>query len=132
MPQRQRPSPSRAGWGEDQARAAERPRRQAKAPIRAETADPPDRAKITPALETYERGGDRRRWQRGAALPQLGQTDLGTAKRLMRRLRDTVPDSTGEQMNLAAGSGAWMVEGSPARLIRDYNDLVGSYNRGIR
>ncbi len=35
-------------------------------------------------------------------------------------------------MNLASGSGsgAWMVEGSPTRLIRDDNDLVGSYNRG--
>ncbi|MGB6707906.1 MAG: hypothetical protein WBE94_22690 [Pseudolabrys sp.] len=28
-----------------------------------------------------------------------------------------------------AGSG-WMVEGSPPRLLRDYNQLVESYNRG--
>jgi len=28
-----------------------------------------------------------------------------------------------------AGSG-WMVEGSPPWLLRDYNKLVGSYNRG--
>ena len=28
-----------------------------------------------------------------------------------------------------AGSG-WMVEGSPARLLRDYNQLIDSYNRG--
>ena len=30
-----------------------------------------------------------------------------------------------------AGAG-WMVEGSPARLMRDYNQLVDGYNRGAR
>jgi hypothetical protein len=33
-------------------------------------------------------------------------------------------------MMLGSGAGAWMVEGSPPRLLRDYNQLVDSYNRG--
>jgi hypothetical protein len=50
----------------------------------------------------------------------------------MRRIRDKVPYSSGEKMILNTGSGGWMIEGSPARLTRDYNDLVGNYNRGGR
>jgi len=56
---------------------------------------------------------------------------LVTAKQLMRRIRDKVPYSQGDRMMLNAGSG-WMVEGSPQRLMRDYNQLVESYNRGGR
>jgi hypothetical protein len=54
---------------------------------------------------------------------------LVTAKQVMRRIRDKVPYSQGDKMMLNAGSG-WMVEGSPQRLMRDYNQLVESYNRG--
>jgi hypothetical protein len=28
--------------------------------------------------------------------------------------------------------GAWMVQGSPARLMRDYNQLLSSYNSGAK
>jgi hypothetical protein len=56
---------------------------------------------------------------------------LTSAKQLMRRIRDKVPYSQGDRMMLNAGSG-WMVEGSPQRLMRDYNQLVDSYNRGGR
>jgi hypothetical protein len=56
---------------------------------------------------------------------------LVTAKQVMRRVRDKVPYSQGDKMMLDAGSG-WMVEGSPQRLMRDYNQLVDSYNRGGR
>ena len=49
----------------------------------------------------------------------------------MRRIRDKVPYSTGDKMMLNAGSG-WMVEGSPPRLLRDYNQLIESCNRGAR
>lgn len=104
----------------------------AKALVRAETADTPDLAKITPALETYEAAVTAADGTVDGSFLISAKNYLGTAKRLMRRLRDKVPYSTGEQMTLSTGSGAWMVEGSPARLIRDYNDLVGSYNRGIR
>jgi hypothetical protein len=30
------------------------------------------------------------------------------------------------------GGGGWMVEGSPPRLLRDYNQLIESYNSGAR
>ena len=56
---------------------------------------------------------------------------LTTAKQLMRRIRDKVPYSSGDKMMLNAGGG-WMVEGSPPRLLRDYNELIESYNRGAR
>jgi hypothetical protein len=54
---------------------------------------------------------------------------LTTGKQLMRRIRDKVPYSKGDQMMLNAGGG-WMVEGSPPRLLRDYNQLIEAYNRG--
>lgn len=57
---------------------------------------------------------------------------LESSKKLMRRVRDKVPYSTGDQMLLRSGGGAWMVEGSPARVLRDYNEFVQSYNRGYR
>jgi hypothetical protein len=49
----------------------------------------------------------------------------------MRRMRDKTPYSQGDRMMLNAGSG-WMVEGSPQRLSRDYNQLVEAYNSGAR
>ena len=59
------------------------------------------------------------------------QSYLVTAKQMMRRIRDKVPYSQGDKMMLGSGGG-WMVEGSPQRLMRDYNQLVESYNRGGR
>ena len=54
---------------------------------------------------------------------------LTSAKQLMRRIRDKVPYSQGDRMMLNSGGG-WMVEGSPHRLLRDYNQLIEDYNRG--
>jgi len=48
---------------------------------------------------------------------------------LMRRVRDHEPYSAGDRMIMNSGSG-WMVEGSPQRLLRDYNQLIDAYNRG--
>ena len=53
---------------------------------------------------------------------------LVAAKERFRRVRDKVPYSTGEKMNLG-GSGEWMVDGSPGKLLRAYNDLVDNSNR---
>ncbi|MEN3376728.1 MAG: hypothetical protein V7604_2083 [Hyphomicrobiales bacterium] len=108
---------------------------QAKRVLRAQDAS--DVAKITEALNDYE--------STVKALEQLPADDakigsfftgnaksfLTTAKQLMRRIRDKVPYSTGDKMMLNAGSG-WMVEGSPPRLLRDYNQLIEAYNRGAR
>lgn len=55
---------------------------------------------------------------------------LVTAKKLTRRVRDRVPYSAGDRMMLRNAMSAWMVEGSPPRLLRDYNQLVDAYNRG--
>ena len=54
---------------------------------------------------------------------------LTSAKQLMRRVRDKVPYSQGDRMMLNGGGG-WMVEGSPPRLLRDYNQLIDAFNRG--
>ncbi len=53
---------------------------------------------------------------------------LTSAKELMRRVRDKVKYSQGEMMMLDSGQGAWMVDGSPARVLRDYNELVDRFN----
>ncbi|WP_407657927.1 MULTISPECIES: YiiG family protein [Limnobaculum] len=50
------------------------------------------------------------------------------AKERIRRVRDKEPYSTGEKMNLGT-SGEWMVNGSVGKLIKEYNSLVGDYNR---
>ena len=57
---------------------------------------------------------------------------LTTAKQQMRRIRDKTPYSSGDRMMLGDAGSGWMVEGSPPRLLRDYNQLVDAYNRGAR
>ena len=54
---------------------------------------------------------------------------LTSAKQLMRRIRDKVPLSQGDRMMINAGGGE-MIEGTPQRLMRDYNSLIEAYNRG--
>ncbi|MBN8964011.1 MAG: DUF3829 domain-containing protein, partial [Rhizobiales bacterium] len=111
----------------------------AKRVLRAQDADKPDLAAITQALNEYESvvkaaeqsatGGDAKGPKIGSMFVSSAKSFLTTAKQLMRRVRDKVPYSSGDRMMLNAGSG-WMVEGSPQRLLRDYNQLVDAYNRG--
>ena len=98
----------------------------------------PDLARITDALTNFEAsvkdmdqyfGANADEKIDGIFLSQ-SKSFLTTAKNLMRRVRDKVPYSTGEQMIMRSSGGGWMVEGSPARLTRDYNQLVDGYNRG--
>jgi len=49
------------------------------------------------------------------------------AKELYRRMRDKTPYSASEKTKLGTSSG-WMVEGSPDKLVRNYNDMVGASN----
>jgi hypothetical protein len=110
----------------------------AKRLMRAQTAEKTDVAKITEALTVYE--GIAKAAESYAEVNTGGKIGSGfigdaksflvTAKQLMRRVRDKVPYSSGDRMMLESGGGAWMVEGSPARLMRDYNQLVEAYNRG--
>jgi hypothetical protein len=111
----------------------------AKRVLRFEGAEKPDLAEITEAIKDYEdtlKGAEPFASAAGGAkigsfFMSNAKSFLATAKFLMRRLRDHVPYSTGDKMMLNAGSG-WMVEGSPPRLLRDYNQLVEAYNRGAR
>ena len=113
----------------------------AKQVLRDENAEgAPDVAKITASLAVYEDAVKAAEQYAGANKDSgIGSSFIGSAKSflvtskgLMRRIRDKVPYSDGDKMMMDGGSGGWMVEGSPARQTRDYNDLIDSYNRGGR
>jgi Protein of unknown function (DUF3829) len=111
----------------------------AKRVMRTESAAPPDLAKITEAVSDYEAmvkaaeefAVANKGSKIGSSFISASKEFLTTAKQLMRRVRDKVPYSSGDQMMLNSGGG-WMVQGSPARLMRDYNQLVSSYNSGAK
>jgi hypothetical protein len=110
---------------------------QAKRVMRAEDTEKPDIAAITQALNEYEEAvkaaeqfsGGGSDGKIGSIFISNAKSFLTTAKQLMRRIRDKTPYSQGDRMMLSGGGG-WMVEGSPPRLLRDYNQLIESYNRG--
>jgi hypothetical protein len=109
---------------------------QAKRVLRAQDAAKPDLAALTQAISDYESTVKVAEQFSVGSNAKIGSIFIGnakslltTAKLLMRRIRDRVPYSSGDRMMLNAGSG-WMVEGSPPRLLRDYNQLIDSYNRG--
>lgn len=109
----------------------------AKRLLRTYDAAKPDSGAITQALNDYE-DIVKATEQLAAGETKIGSMFVGsaksyltTAKQAMRRIRDKVPYSSGDKMMLNAGSG-WMVEGSPQRLLRDYNQLIEAYNRGAR
>jgi hypothetical protein len=111
---------------------------QAKRVVRTQDTAKPDLAAITKALNEYESTVKGMEEFSGDGDGKIGSMFVGnaksfltTAKQLMRRIRDKVPYSTGDKMMLGAGGG-WMVEGSPPRLLRDYNQLIDSYNSGAR
>ena len=107
----------------------------AKRVLRAETSDKPDVAAMVKAVTEFEdlvKGAEEFSGNGegtiGSSLIGNAKSFLVTSKQLMRRIRDKVPYSSGDQM-MMGGGGAWMVEGSPARLLRDYNQMIDSYNR---
>ena len=111
---------------------------QAKRVLRAQDTAKPDLAAITQALGDYEgtvKAAEQFAGSGGG--PKIGsmfidnaKSFLTTAKQLMRRVRDMVPFSSGDRMRLRDANAGWMVEGSPPRLLRDYNQLINAYNRG--
>jgi len=110
----------------------------AKRVVRAQDRPKPDIAAVAQAVNEYESIVKALEQSSGADGDKIGSFFIGnaksfltTAKQLMRRIRDKVPYSTGDKMMLSGGGG-WMVEGSPQRLLRDYNQLIESYNRGTR
>ena len=112
----------------------------AKRLLRASNAAPPNLTAITEALSGYEAilkateeyASSDKGAKIGSSFVNDAKGFLTTSKQLMRRIRDKTPYSQGEKMILNTGSGGWMIEGSPARLTRDYNQLISSYNRGAR
>ncbi len=110
----------------------------AKRLLRAENADKPDIAAITKAVTDYENtvkaaeeaSGAEGNTKIGSFFMSNAKSYLTTAKQLMRRIRDKTPYSSGDKMMLSNAGSGWMVEGSPPRLLRDYNQLIDSYNRG--
>jgi hypothetical protein len=110
----------------------------AKRVLRAEKTATPDLAAITAALSAYEdavKGAEQASGADGGAkigsfFMNNAKSYLVTGKQLMRRIRDHVPYSSGETMMLNNSGSGWMVEGSPPRLLRDYNQLIEAYNRG--
>jgi hypothetical protein len=111
---------------------------QAKRVLRTQDTAKPDIAELTKAISDYEGtvtaaeqfSGSSGGGKIGSIFISNAKSYLVTAKQLMRRIRDKTPYSSGDRMMLNSGAGAWMVEGSPARLLRDYNQLVDGYNRG--
>lgn len=111
----------------------------AKALQRLENGDPAkmDLSKVQAALEVYETSvkdietfaAANPKEKIGSFFMSASKAYLTSAKGLMRRVRDKVRYSQGEAMMLRGGGG-WMVEGSPPRLIKDYNGLIDAYNRG--
>ena len=110
----------------------------AKRVLRAQDAATPDLAELTKALNDYENIVKATEAVSGAdGGPKIGSMFVGnaksfltTAKQLTRRIRDKTPYSSGDKMMLNNAGSGWMVEGSPPRLLRDYNQLIDAYNRG--
>jgi hypothetical protein len=105
---------------------------------RVQVRDKPDLNTIQSALTAYEalvqdteRAIEADEKKAGGSVLSASKSFLVTAKQLMRRVRDKIPYSQGERMILSSGGGSWMVEGSPGRLTRDYNQLVDAYNRSL-
>ncbi len=112
----------------------------AKRVLRAADSGKPDLAEMTAAINAYEEvvkaaepfTGSGLDAKIGGMFVSNAKSFLTTAKQLMRRIRDKVPYSSGDRMMLSNAGSGWMVEGSPPRLMRDYNQLIESYNRGAR
>jgi uncharacterized protein DUF3829 len=106
----------------------------AKHVMRAEQADKPDLNLIKQTLDEYEETVKAAETADGPKIGSIfmssAKSFLVTAKQLMRRIRDHVPYSQGDKMMLSSPGAGWMVEGSPQRLLRDYNQMVDGYNRG--
>jgi hypothetical protein len=107
---------------------------EAKRVVRAEDEEKPDLDAIKRAIDAFEaasKGLEADDGKVGSMFLGNAKTFLATAKQLMRRIRDHVPYSDGDKMMINAGSG-WMIEGSPQKLLRDYNALVDGYNSGAK
>jgi predicted nucleic acid-binding Zn-ribbon protein len=105
---------------------------QAKRLYRATDQAKPDVAAITAALAEYEATAKALEGLAAEAkidsfFISASKAYLTSAKQVMRRIRDKVPFSQGDRMMINAGGGE-MIEGTPQRLLRDYNSLIEASN----
>lgn len=84
---------------------------------------------VVKEIETFNEGTSGKKIS--SSVVSSAKSFLTSAKELMRRVRDKTPYSQGDRMMLSSPGGGWMVSGSPARMMRDYNQLVEAYNRGV-
>lgn len=114
----------------------------AKSLVRAETNSDEkkvDMARITEAVASYEAAlkeledyaSKNPKEKVGSMFTGNAKSYLISAKELMRRLRDKAPYSEGERMILNQPNAGWMVQGSQPRVMREYNQLIESYNNRI-
>ena len=104
--------------------------------VRASDQAKPDAAAITAALNEYEAtvkalDGLAAEAKLDSFFISGAKAYLTSAKQFMRRIRDKVPLSQGDRMMINAGGGE-MIEGTPQRLLRDYNSLIEAYNSSTR
>lgn len=80
-------------------------------------------------LSAYVDGhkAEARKYMMMSSLVRKSKEYLTAAKELMRRVRDKTPYSASDKLHLG-GSSAWMVNGSPGKLLHTYNDLVSRSN----
>lgn len=64
-----------------------------------------------------------------AQIPSTAEALRKSAKALIRRVRDKTPYHVGEITMLNNANSGWMVEGSPPRVLYDYNNFVEASNR---
>lgn len=80
-------------------------------------------------IETFNAGTSGKKIN--SSIVSNAKSFLTSAKELMRRVRNKTPYSQGDRMMLSNPGAGWMVSGSPPRVMRDYNQLVDTYNRGV-
>lgn len=97
-----------------------------------------DLEKFTPALDKFEKALDEAEAYAKANKAEADSVSIysmflsaagdykKSAKELMRRVRDKEEFSTGDKMMLKNSPA--MVDGTPAKLIKEYNDLINSSN----
>jgi Protein of unknown function (DUF3829) len=79
-------------------------------------------------LDAYQAGHKDEQPMMWSQVPSAMKDYLTASKELMRRARDKTPYSSSDKMNLG-GSGEWMVNGSPGKMMREYNELIDTVNR---
>ncbi len=79
-------------------------------------------------LLTFVKADDKNKPMMWSTMDMHLEALVVSAKQRIRRVRDKVPYRDTDKAHLSSNSG-WMVEGSPDRVIRDYNELIGSSNR---